>query len=83
MNKETVISYAAKLLKITEKEAGEYSHEIEGLNALYFSVPIKGGDSLIIDENNEILYANSSVSYNAHINAYKEGKRTPKEAFED
>lgn len=82
MNRENLINSAAKLLKITVDEASKYCHEIVGLNALYFSVPVKGGDSLIIDENNDVLYANSSISYEEHIQAYKSGKRTPIEAFE-
>ena len=82
MNKENAIKIASKLLKISIEEATEYCHTIDELDALYFSVPIKGGGSLIVDKNNEVLYANSSISYKDHINAYKEGIRTPQEAFD-
>lgn len=81
-NNESTIMLAAKLLNITFNEAKEYSHEIDDIDAMYFSVPIKGGDSLIVSYSGEVLYANSSISYDEHLNEFCKGTRTPLEAFQ-
>jgi hypothetical protein len=73
---------ASKILKITEQEILEYSFEIENTDAIYISVPVKGGDSLIISADGEVLYANSSVSFDEHVSEFLAGRRTPLEAFE-
>ena len=73
----------AKLLKITEEEAVKYSHDIEGVDAVYVSIPEKGGESMFVSPDLEVLYAISSVSFDQHLEAYKSGMRTPLEAFED
>lgn len=82
MEKDKAIELASRLLKITIQEAEEYCHRIDNPDVFYFSVPTKGGDSLIVENCNEVLYANSSVNYDDHIKAFKEGMRTPLEAFE-
>ena len=46
------------------------------------SVPEKGGASLIIGSDGSVLYADSSIGYSRHVEAFKEGKRTPIDAFE-
>ena len=79
MDKQTK-ELAAKLLKITLEEAVQFSHYIQDIDAYYFSVPVKGGSSIII-KNSEVLYANSSVSYDDHVRAFINGVRTPLEAF--
>lgn len=83
MEKETAIDLAAKLLMVSKSEASEYCYYIDDIDAFYFSVPIKGGDSIIIGKNNEVLYANSSVSFDAHKTAFKDGLRTPLSAFSE
>ena len=82
INTETVIELAARLLNISTSEAKQFSHEIEDIDALYFSIPVKGGDSLIVSYNGEVLYANSSISYDEHLNEFRKGMRTPLEAFQ-
>ncbi|MBE6988488.1 MAG: hypothetical protein E7432_06930 [Ruminococcaceae bacterium] len=73
----------SKLLRITEEEAVKYSHEVEGVDAVYISIPEKGGASMLVSPDLEVLYAISSVSFDKHLEAYKLGMRTPIEAFEE
>ena len=75
------IALAAKLLKLPENEIAEYSEIFEEENALYVSVPIKGGASLLIADDGSVLYASSSVSLDVHLREFKNGRRTPIEAF--
>lgn len=82
MEKDKAIEMASRLLKITLQEAEKYCYRIDSIDAFYFSVPIKGGDSLIVRNSNEVLYSNSSVNYDDHIKAFKDGMRTPLDAFE-
>ena len=76
------IILAAKLLRLTAADAEKYCIDMPELNAWYFSVPVMGGDSLIVGEDMEVLYANSSVGPVRHMEEYKKGTRTPIEAFE-
>ncbi len=73
---------AAKLFQMDIKEIEENSGIIEELSALYVSIPVKGGASLIVGDDGSVLYADSSVGYSRHLEAYKAGKRTPIDAFE-
>ena len=50
----------SKLLRITEEEAVKYSHEVEGVDAVYISIPEKGGASMLVSPDLEVLYAISS-----------------------
>lgn len=80
--KQKAVELAAKLLKLTETEADEYCHELAEAGAWYFSVPVRGGDSLIVGPDMTVLYANSSVSFELHVSEFKKGTRTPIELFE-
>lgn len=82
MSVDKTVQLAAKLLRLSVDEAREYSCDTDNPELTYYSVPIKGGDSLIVSNQGEVLYANSSVSYEKHMQAFKEGIRTPLEAFE-
>lgn len=80
MSVSKTISLAAKLLKVDEVQLKKYATDLDDmglLDATYYSIPIKGGDSLIVSDNGEVLYANSSVSFEQHIAAYQTGMRTP------
>ena len=82
MNEKQQIELAAKLLRISIDEATEYHSIIEDDGLVYISVPEKGGESIIVDKNGEVLYADSSVGYSRHMEEYKNGTRSPLEAFE-
>jgi len=81
MNKTQQIELAAKLLNITVDEATEYHSYIEEDSLVYVSIPEKGGESIIIGKDGDVLYADSSVGYTRHLEEYKKGTRTPIDAF--
>lgn len=83
IDRAMAISLAAELLELSEDDAAKYSHVIDGVDALYFSVPQKGGDSLIVSASGEVLYADSSIGYDEHLNEFLKGTRTPIEAFKE
>ena len=74
---------AAKLLKTSIETIVSNSETIEGAGILYISIPIKGGDSLIVGADGSVLYADSSVGYTRHLQEFESGNRTPLEAFEN
>lgn len=77
MNRIEKIKLAAKLLMISVDQAEKYSGKIDEVSAMYISIPEKGGGSLIIGDDGGVLYADSSVGYKRHLEAYKQGIRTP------
>ena len=77
MNRIEKIELAARLLMISAEQAEKCSGKIDEVSAMYFSVPEKGGGSLIIGDDGGVLYADSSVGYKRHLLAYKQGIRTP------
>ena len=81
MNIDDKYKIAAKLLQIDVEVIVENSGEIEDLSALYVSIPEKGGPSLIVGDDGSVLYADSSVGYTRHVEAFRSGTRTPIESF--
>lgn len=77
MTKVEKIELAAKLLNVPVEFLTGSSGEISEANAMYFSIPEKGGGSLIIGDDGGVLYADSSVGYKRHLEAYLQGIRTP------
>ena len=61
MNKTQQIELAAKLLNITVDEATEYHSYIEEDSLVYVSIPEKGGESIIIGKDGDVLYADSNI----------------------
>lgn len=49
--------------------------KINEIDAWYIWNPARGGKSVIIDSRGEKLVANSSVSFNKHLQDFKGGKR--------
>lgn len=82
LSEEEQIKLGARLLGIPYEDAKKYSTKIENSDAIYLSIPIKGGDSLIIGADGQVLYAISALSFSEHLDAYNKGKRTPLEAFD-
>lgn len=79
MTKAEKIALAARLLEVPADKLEHCCAPVPGLPALYFSVPEKGGGSLIIGDDGGVLYADSSVGYSRHLEAYRQGIRTPLE----
>ncbi|MBQ3497963.1 MAG: hypothetical protein IJA87_02415 [Clostridia bacterium] len=76
------IEIAKRILQLSEAEVKEFSIDLDNTDAVYISVPIKGGASVIISADGEVLYANSSVSFDVHVREFLAGRRTPLSAFE-
>lgn len=53
-----------------------YYKEVPEVNGYYLWEPIRGGVSAIVDRNGEKLYAGSSISFEEHLRAFKEGRRS-------
>ena len=83
MKIDAMCALAAKLLKLDIKEIENNSAYDKSVEALYVSVPIKGGASLLVGKDGTVLYADSSISYEEHIKEFSAGKRTPLEDFSD
>lgn len=81
MTEQEQIKLAARLLRLSEEETKSYVSHPQGVCAIYISIPVKGGDSLLVGEDGSVLYANSSVNYDDHLAEFKKGRRTPIEAF--
>ncbi len=81
MNLEKMKETAARLLQLSAQEAEEYGEYLPEEKAFFLSVPVKGGASLLVAEDGSVLYANSSVSFDVHLREFKNGRRTPLEAF--
>ena len=78
---EKQIKLAAKLFKLPIEKVREYGSIIKDTNLFYLSEPIKGGRSLIVGQDGTVLFANSSIGYNRHIEEFNNGRRTPLEDF--
>jgi hypothetical protein len=76
------VNVAVKLLRLTVEEVQENSEVIDSNEALYVSLPIKGGPSLIVGLDGTILFANSSIGYSQHLQEFENGRRTPLEDFD-
>lgn len=74
MNKN-IFEIAAITLNISIDDAMKYYKEIPSVNGYYFWNPVRGGASVIIDQDGEKLTATSIVSFERHLNAFKNGKR--------
>lgn len=74
MNKK-IIKIASEIVKLPENKVLEHYKELPEINAYYFYNPIRGGNSVIINEDLEKLGATSRVSFERHLQAFKDGKR--------
>lgn len=70
-----IIKIAATIMKVSEEEAEKHYRIIDDINAFYFWNPVRGGISVIINENGEKLAATSSVNFDKHKEAFMSGKR--------
>lgn len=50
--------------------------EVPEINGYYLWEPVRGGISAIVNRNGEKLYAGSAISFEEHLKAFKEGRRS-------
>lgn len=74
MEKEIIEKAAAKI-KVSEDEAIKYFKDVPEINGYYFWNPIRGGLSVLINFDGEMLAATSSVAFDRHVEAFLNGKR--------
>lgn len=75
------IKYVGELLKIRFTEIIFYTTKMDN-DLLYISVPVRGGDSVIINpDTKKLLYANSSVNPDRHLQEFLNGRRTDEKNF--
>ena len=72
---------AADLLSISLAEARANHRDLPESDATYFWQSGRGGGSLIVGADGGVLFALSSVPFDAHIAAYNQGRRTDLNAF--
>ncbi len=68
--------FAAELLELPLETIEKNCRYLTADDALYVSIMVKGGDSLLIGEDGSFLYADSSVSFSEHLTEYRKGRRT-------
>jgi len=74
-------SVAANLLNITPADAHANQRQLPEVDATYFWEAGRGRGSLIVGSDGGVLFAASSVPFEAHVAAYEQGRRTDPTAF--
>ena len=72
---KNIIKIAAEHMKVTAEIAEKHYKEIHEINAYYFWNPARGGISVIVNSEGEVLGATSSVSFDRHLEEFKKGRR--------
>ena len=75
MKNSEMIKQAAHFLGIAESEAAKNNKNIEGTDLVYFWNSQRGGRAVIIAPNGEKLVAASGVSFDKHLEKFREGMR--------
>lgn len=70
-----IIKIVSDILKLSEEEVQKYCKEVLEIDGYYFWNPVRGGLSVIINHRGERLCATSSISFEEHLKAFKEGRR--------
>ena len=71
----SIVEMAAAKIKVSVAEAEQHCKEVPEINGYYFWNPIRGGLSVLINSEGEMLAATSSVNYDRHLEAFLGGKR--------
>ena len=72
---QKILEIAAKSMKVTILEAEQHYKEIPEIAGFYFWNPVRGGISVIINQNGEKLAATSGVNFDRHLDEFKKGRR--------
>ena len=69
-----IIDYVCELLKLSKEEALNNSKKVNESLTYYWN-PIRGGISLIVDDEGNYLAATSSVNFDVLLNKFKAGDK--------
>ena len=69
-----IIDYVSELLKLSKEEAEKNSKKIDD-NLTYYWNPIRGGISVIVDNEGNYLTAISSVKFEKLLETFKNGDK--------
>ncbi|MDF2854629.1 MAG: hypothetical protein K0Q87_480 [Neobacillus sp.] len=72
---DKIIDIAAEVLRISSEEVKNNSKAIPEIEATYFWKPTRDGGAVIIDSKGEKLAVGSAISFKAHLQAFRDGKR--------
>lgn len=72
---------AAEFLRIPLADTQTNQRNLPQVHATYFWESGRGGGALIVGEDGGVLFANSSVPFDTHIDAFASGRRTDPSAF--
>ncbi|MBQ9004386.1 MAG: hypothetical protein IJ087_21305 [Eggerthellaceae bacterium] len=70
------VSIAMKMLHIDEDTARRNSRPVNEIGGFYFWQPGRGGSSLLIGGDGGVLAATSAVSFEKHLAAFLDGRRS-------
>lgn len=72
---EKIIELAAKVLGVDLDVVRQHNKYVAEIAAWYCWSPERGGKAVIITDTGERLAANSSISFNKHVEEFKNGRR--------
>lgn len=72
---QEIIDLAAGAMKVTPEEAAKHYKEVPEIQGWYFWNPVRGGISVLVNNEGEKLAATSAVSFEKHLKAFASGKR--------
>lgn len=70
-----IIEDIIKKLHMSIEDLKKHCKEVPEIDGYYFWQPFRGGIAVLVNKNGEKLYATSSLSFEKHLKAFKEGKR--------
>jgi hypothetical protein len=76
-----LVSLASKYLSVPVGELRKNTKELPEIGAVYFWESVRGGGSILVGIDGSVLYAISAVSFDDHVDAFKDGRRTNPEEF--
>jgi len=79
---EQLVERAVELLGTSRRQVGDNVLLLPEDDAVYVWTPGRGGSSIIVAADGSVLFATSAIDFDAHLDAFRGGRRTPPEAFE-
>lgn len=79
-NEHSALDRVSRLLSVAREDVRQRPLDADA--ATYFWTEGRGGSAVIVSHDGSLLYANSSVDPELHVQAFREGRRTPPDQFE-